>query len=110
MFLRIDYNIIDAVFREQGGGVGRASVNLLNIGFALAKIQSVGPDMPRIAHQRTSSGQKYRRIMNWRVQDGGPRRRLLLDHLGKVHAVAIELLVFALSRHQGKDIQAAGEN
>src|SRR5437870_11843519 len=53
MFLRIDYNIIDAVPGQQAHGVGSASVDALYLCFPRTILKPVRPDMAGITHQRT---------------------------------------------------------
>src|SRR5258706_3587996 len=76
MFLWIDYNIIDPVFTQQGRGFRPAGIYLFDVPVALAIIDSMRPDVSGIAHHRSPAGQKYRRVVDRRVQDRGPGRRL----------------------------------
>src|SRR5947208_11940772 len=106
-FLRIDYNIIDSVFREQATGFERAVVDFLDVRLARPGIDAMRPDVAGITHQRATSAKEHRRVMNGRMQNHRAWRSLLFQYFGERNAVAIEFLVFALSHYQGRDIQGA---
>src|SRR5688572_7758361 len=110
MFLWTDDNIIDTVFREQGGSIGCAGIYLFDLILTRPEIQTVRPDVTRITHNRPTARQEDRRIVNWRVQDRRSRRRCFFDGFSECDAVAIEFLILALACEQRKDIQRAGED
>src|SRR5262245_23167348 len=109
MFLWTDYNIIDSVFREQGGSINCAGIDVLNFLFAWAEIDPVRPNMPRITHHRSTAYQVNRRVMSRRVENRCGGRRYLPNAFCERYAVAIKFLIFTLTSQQGKDVERSGE-
>src|SRR6185503_18856525 len=104
MFLWTDDNIIDTVFREQGGSVSAARIYLFDLILARPEIQTVRPDVARITHDRTTASQKDRRVVNRCMQDRRRRRRCFFDGFSEGDAIAIEFLILTLAGEQRKNI------
>src|SRR5206468_6731863 len=109
-FLWTNDNIIDSVFCEQGGSIIGPGIDLLNLGLAWARIDSVRPDVTGVAHDRPAAGQKDGCVMYRRVKNRRPRWRLLFHHLRESHTVTIELLIFTLPGDEREYVQTPGES
>src|SRR5262245_25961009 len=69
-----DHNIIDSVFREEGGSVACPSVDLLYLLLAGSILKPVRPDVTGITHDRLATRQKHRRVVNRCMEDRRGRR------------------------------------
>src|ERR1043166_3592318 len=74
---RTDYGVGNIILSQDSQSVRRSGIYALNLSFALRKLKTVCPNMSGITQQRSSSCQKYRMIMNWRMNDNYVCRHLV---------------------------------
>src|SRR5262245_33854758 len=88
------YCILYIIVLHQLLSVRSASIDPLDLILSLGELESVGPDMSGIAHQRTTPSQKHRCIVHRRLDDERTRRRLFFDDLCKPHTGGIKDPIF----------------